>query len=852
MLALRCWRFPSGRRVRRSSRVGRLVELVGLFAVAFFSITGSVEAGTTPTPAPAVNGRIAFVSFRDAGVSNNSEIYVMDADGSNEIQLTNTSGRRNEAPDWSPDGSKIAFDSSRLFYGEIYVMNPDGSNQVALTNDGNLNTGPEWSPDGTRIAFTSNRDGHQAVYVMNADGSNQIGLTSNLTSIDGGPRWQRLPAASSPTPTPTPTATPTPAGNGKIAFFSTRDGTGEIYVMEANGSNPTRLTHSSGWPPTVTMPAISPDGTKVVFARLSWVDGNGYDLYLVDADGSNEIRLTNNPGADTQPDWSPDGTKIAFSTDREGNFEVYVMNADGTDPVNLTNSRGSDSRPAWSPDGSQIAFDSDRDELYHAQVYVMNADGSNQVPLTTQTYNVDPTWSPDGSQIAFSTLRWGHYEIYVMNADGSNQTRLTNSTVDSLFPSWSPDGARITFCAVYTGEAEIYSMDLDGSNLVNLTNNPAGEMFPNWQKVPGIFFPSPTPTPTATPTPNPTTTPAATPTATATATPLASSTPTATATGTATPVATPTPTTTPIATPAPSATSTPTPTATATATATTPPAATPSPTPVATPSATPTPSIQPGRALNISTRLRVETGDNVMIGGFIITGATPKKVVIRGMGPSLGAFGLNDILADPVLQLLGPAGPLVFNDNWKDAQRSQIEGTPFQPGDDRESVIMATLPPAAYTAILSGQNPTSGLALVEVYDDDGQASDSTLANISTRGLVRTGENVMIGGFILGSSSGNANVVIRGLGPSLSQVGLSNVLVDPTIELHDGNGSLLISNDNWMDDPVSATQLTANGLAPQDPNESGIYVSLAPGAYTAILAGKNGGTGIGLVEIYSLP
>jgi hypothetical protein len=240
-----------------------------------------------------------------------------------------------------------------------------------------------------------------------------------------------------------------------------------------------------------------------------------------------------------------------------------------------------------------------------------------------------------------------------------------------------------------------------------------------------------------------------------------------------------------------------------------------------------------------------------MIGGFIITGAAPKKVVIRGIGPSLGAFGLGDVLADPVLELHGPGGLLTANDDWKNGQRSQIEGTPFQPNDDRESVIMATLPPAAYTAVLSGQNQTSGVALVELYDDDGHASDSALANISTRGFVRTGENVMIGGFILGSASGNMNVVIRGLGPSLSQAGLTNVLADPTIELHDGNGSLLIANDNWMDDPVSAAQLTARGLAPQNSTESAIFTSLLPGAYTAILAGRNGGTGIGLVEIYSL-
>ena len=223
----------------------------------------------------------------------------------------------------------------------------------------------------------------------------------------------------------------------------------------------------------------------------------------------------------------------------------------------------------------------------------------------------------------------------------------------------------------------------------------------------------------------------------------------------------------------------------------------------------------------------------------------------RGIGPSLGNFGLSDVLLDPVLELHGSQGVLASNDNWKDGQRSQIEGTPFQPGDDRESVIMATLPPAAYTAILAGQNLTTGVALVEFYDDDGQTSDSALANISTRGFVRTGENVMIGGFILASASGNTNVAIRGLGPSLSQAGLSDVLADPTLALHDGNGALLISNDNWMDDPVSAAQLTASGLAPQNPNESGIFTSLLPGAYTAILAGQNEGVGIGLVEIYSL-
>src|SRR5947207_13197636 len=190
------------------------------------------------------------------------------------------------------------------------------------------------------------------------------------------------------------------------------------------------------------------------------------------------------------------------------------------------------------------------------------------------------------------------------------------------------------------------------------------------------------------------------------------------------------------------------------------------------------------------------------------------------------------------------------NDNWKDDQRPLIEGTIFQPTDDRESVIIATLPPGNYTAILTGVNQTTGVGLVEVYDNN-QAADSVLANISTRGYVVTADNVMIGGFTLGGNNGAARIAVRGIGPSLSQFGLSNLLADPTLQLHNANGTLMISNDNWTDDPVSAAPLTVNGLALQDMHESGIFTTLPPGPFTAILAGKNGGVGIGLVEIYNL-
>jgi hypothetical protein len=210
------------------------------------------------------------------------------------------------------------------------------------------------------------------------------------------------------------------------------------------------------------------------------------------------------------------------------------------------------------------------------------------------------------------------------------------------------------------------------------------------------------------------------------------------------------------------------------------------------------------------------------------------------------------VLADPVLELRGANGTLIMrNDNWKDDQRSLIEGTVFQPTDDRESVIVATLPPGNYTATLTGKNQTTGIGLVEVYDN-GPGVDSTLANISTRGFVMTQDNVMIGGFMLGGNSNATRIAVRGIGPSLAQYfGASNVLADPTLELHNANGTLMISNDNWGDDPVSAAALTANGLAPQNMKEAGIFATLPPGAFTAILAGQAPGTGIGLIEIYNL-
>jgi hypothetical protein len=251
--------------------------------------------------------------------------------------------------------------------------------------------------------------------------------------------------------------------------------------------------------------------------------------------------------------------------------------------------------------------------------------------------------------------------------------------------------------------------------------------------------------------------------------------------------------------------------------------------------------------------MRVQTGNNVGIGGFIIAGNASKNVAVRGIGPSLTAFGISDALADPTLELRDSNGGLIKgNDDWQEngADAAQLTSLGLAPQNAKESGLVATLQPgSSYTAILSGKNQTTGVGLVEIYDV-GQAADSQLANISTRSFVLTGNDVTIAGFILGGNN-NTGMVVRGLGPSLAQFGLNPVLADPTLELHDSNGATLVSNDNWQDDTAAAAQLVALGLAPQNGKESALVVSLPPGAFTAVLAGKNGGTGIGLVEIYNV-
>jgi Tol biopolymer transport system component len=239
---------------------------------------------------------------------------------------------------------------------------------------------------------------------------------------------------------------------------------------------PTQAIPATNTPKPTDIPVVLDDAAKIAFDSNR--DGN-FDIYVMDVDGYAQTRLTNSPADDQYPTWSPDGMNIAFESGRDGNLEIYVMHADGSDQLRITNHPAGDYMPAWSPDGSKIVFASERDG--NPEIYIMDSDGSNQTRLTNNpAVDSTPDWSPDGQRIVFNSNRNGNFDIFVMNVDGTNQTALTNAPADDGFAAWSPDGRSIAFGSNRSGPFKIYLMNPDGSNQIPLSNDQANSDHPTW------------------------------------------------------------------------------------------------------------------------------------------------------------------------------------------------------------------------------------------------------------------------------------------------------------------------------------------------------------------------------------
>lgn len=317
---------------------------------------------------------------------------------------------------------KLAFSSFRDGNEEVYTINPDGTELARLTHSPERDGGPVWSPDGLKLAFLCRRDDNWEICTVNSDGGGEVNLTQN-PGYDAEPTWS-------------------PDGS-KIAFTSDRDcgchedaGLGQIYVMNADGSDPTRVTFDA---PT-----------------------------------------------DVEPNWSPDGRRIAFEREAEyrGTSDIFSVGVDGTDPINLTNNPGDDDDPRWSPDGSRIVFSSCCRETYLRSIWSVDPEGIEQHRLTSGQDGL-ASWSPDGAKLVFvGTPEFTDEELFTMNPDGSGQSRLTNNFVDETAPNWSPDGARLSFLRPSSDRYELYVMNADGSGVARVLDDPSVLSAADWQPIP--------------------------------------------------------------------------------------------------------------------------------------------------------------------------------------------------------------------------------------------------------------------------------------------------------------------------------------------------------------------------------
>ncbi len=439
--------------------------------------------------------RIVYMADRDG----NHELYVMNADGTGEANITQNAASDN-VPRWSPDGAKIVFFSDRDGNEEIYTSNPDGTGLTRVTRTEEQDEEfPVWTPDG-QIAF--NRGAPNATdlpptwHVIEADGADEVELAALNEAGAGFVDWVAGPlgvgsnavASSTTTATSsggTPAVSAAISASGRLAFSSGRDGNGDIYSVSADGTGETRLTTN---PADDFDPTWSPDGTQIAFRTTRY--GND-EIYVMDADGSNQRNLTNDPSGDWSPAWSPDGRTIAYATFAFGGAfgggpytDIAVIDVDGTGRTRLTDAHGE--YPDWSPDGTRIAFTSGRDGSY--DIWVMDADGGNQVNLTgNPAYESSAAWSPDGTNIVFDA-EWNEaaddgesgigfdFELIVMDADGVNQTPLTwDAASEDRFPVWGPDGQ-----IAFNRNGVLFLVDGVGSEPVPVPGRIDGQ-FPAWR-----------------------------------------------------------------------------------------------------------------------------------------------------------------------------------------------------------------------------------------------------------------------------------------------------------------------------------------------------------------------------------
>ena len=483
----------------------------------------------------------AWIAYSHHDGSRLEKVFAIHPDGTGLIQLTTQDASYYDLS-WMPDSNKLVSVLETNLGSSIYLLDPNGGAPTRVTNNGTaFDWGPAVSADGVTIAFASNN----GLYMVNSDGSNQkqlsatdwdpnfrpevIPIADPGTTVSG----RVVDATNQPVPNATlklfgqPVGTsgadgtffisgvstskgnitiiasaasagqvesgfsaatvPEPGGlttvgdvriAQKIAFISEPGNNPEVYLMDADGSNQVRVTFTQQFE---SRPSLSPDKTKIAFAT----NNDGHDeIYVMDLDGSNQLRVSyvnNNCYGDSDPEWSPDGTKILFTAHgQDGTPYISVVNSDGTNPMRLTASYPGDFLPSWSPDGTRITFISYRDNG-NGEIYLMNADGSNQTRVTNNsTPEREPAWSPDNTKIAFSSLRNGRNSIFIINVDGSNEVNVTTDTASNDYPVWSNDGTRILYSGNGPGVYDLYIINVDGTNRVRLTNNGTDNLQPDW------------------------------------------------------------------------------------------------------------------------------------------------------------------------------------------------------------------------------------------------------------------------------------------------------------------------------------------------------------------------------------